>query len=89
MKIIKRVLVTILGISIVLSCSKDEGGSSNNVDSNLILYKNQTGEISANTLQAQYKDSQGVLNFYGNFDAESNPTLIRTFFWVKEIHWCI
>jgi hypothetical protein len=83
MKIINRVLITILVIGIVLSCSKDEGGSSNNVDSNLILYKNQTGDINANALQAQYKDSQGVLNFYGNFDAESNPTLIRTLTYQK------
>lgn len=79
----KKLLLIFISFALAFSCSEKEDESSNNVDSNLIVYKNQTGNVNADALQAQYKDSQGVLNFYGNFDEESNPTIIRTLTYQK------
>ena len=82
MKTIKQLLFLFLLTSVFFSCETDEG-STQSTDFNLIIYKNQTGDVNADALQAQYKDVDGTLNFYGNFDEASNPTTIKTLTYQK------
>jgi len=51
--------------------------------SNLTVYKNQTGDFNADALQAQHIDNNETLNFYVLFDADNNPTAIKTLTYQK------
>jgi hypothetical protein len=64
-------LLAVLFIS--FSCSESDEITSSSIEGNLIVYKNQTGDPNADALQAQHVDADGVLNIYGNFDANNNP----------------
>ena len=75
-------LTFLFALFLFFGCSDDDT-SSDNTESNLIIYKNQTEDNNADALQAQYKDLEGTLNFYGNFDEELNPTTIRTLTYQK------
>jgi hypothetical protein len=76
----------IIGLGIY-SCSSDDGG--NNPDpskpqaSDWTVFKNQTGNPSANALQAQYHNPSGTLNIYGTFDQNNNPYRIHTLTYQK------
>ncbi len=78
-------LTFLFALFLFFGCSDDDT-SSDNTESNLIIYKNQTGDNNADALQAQYKDLEGTLNFYGNFDEELNPTTIRTLTYQKSFN---
>ncbi|WCO02755.1 fibrobacter succinogenes major paralogous domain-containing protein [Psychroserpens ponticola] len=86
MKQLFRLALLVISIFIiVLSCSKDDSTDSTDesTNSNLTVYKNQTGDFNADALQAQHKDSNGTFNFYGHFDGDNNPTTINTLTYQK------
>lgn len=63
---------------LLMSCSKEDNNIADATTSDFTVYKNQTKDVNADALQAQYKDSQTTLNFYGLFDQDKNPTTIKT-----------
>lgn len=81
-------LSTVILVSIV-SCSKtdedktDEDKTDEPIASNFTVYKNQSDDLNADALQAQNIDKKGVLNFYGVFDSQKDPTKIRTITYQK------
>jgi len=64
--------------ALLISCSKEDNGESTPAAIGLTVFKNKTGDVNANTLQAQYKDPKFDIYFYGNFDANNVPTVIKT-----------
>ena len=82
-KQIQKVLVLLSFVILLLACSKEDNTSITTEPSKFTVYKNQTGDNSADALQAQNTDSKGTLNFYGVFDSENNPKEIRTLTYQK------
>ncbi len=85
-KKIPFLLSFIILFSIVLkSCSTDDtiNNSNNEQKIDFKIYKNQTENPDANTLQAQVKTNDATLSFYGTFDADRNPTEIETISYQK------
>ena len=70
-------LLTVIA-ALLISCSKEDNGESTPAAIGLTVFKNKTGDVNANTLQAQYKDPKFDIYFYGNFDANNDPTVIKT-----------
>ena len=68
MKKLSYLLFTFITAIIFNSCSKEEAKFNEPVPSTFTVYKNQTGDVSTDALQAQNTDSKGTLNFYGVFD---------------------
>lgn len=62
----------------VSSCTKEDNNTPTTAANGLMVYKNKTGDVNANALQAQYKDPKFDIYFYGNFDANNDPTAIKT-----------
>ncbi len=83
MKKLSYLLFTFITAIIFNSCSKEEAKFNEPVPSAFMVYKNQTGDVSIDALQAQNTDSKGTLNFYGAFDSENNPREIRTLTYQK------
>jgi uncharacterized protein (TIGR02145 family) len=77
-RIPKLGVLTVIAFLLLLSCSKSDNNTATPTTPNLIVFKNQSSDLNANALQAQYKDSKFEINFYGNFDANNNPTVIKT-----------
>ena len=82
---IQKVLVLLSFVVMIVGCNSDGflGGDLTNKTSDFTVYKNQTGNVNADALQAQHTDSKGTLNFYGVFDSENNPKEIRTLTYQK------
>jgi uncharacterized protein (TIGR02145 family) len=70
-------IVAILAL-FVSSCTKEDNNTPTTAANGLTVYKNKTGDVNANALQAQYKDPKFDIYFYGNFDANNDPTVIKT-----------
>jgi len=79
----KLSLLFAVAMVLIVSCSKEEDKAIEPIASTFTVYKNQTGDASADALQAQNTDSKGTLNFYGAFDSENNPSEIRTLTYQK------
>lgn len=63
------------------SCSKDDDAPK----PKLVVFKNQTGDLNADALQAQCTggNNEYTFNIYGNFDSSNNPTDIKTLTYQK------
>lgn len=72
-------LVTLLISVFILSCKKDDK-TSKPENLNFTVYQNQSDDLNADALQAQYiaPNNDHVINFYGLFDENKNPTTINT-----------
>jgi len=81
--LLKLSLLFTVSLVILVSCSKEDEQTNEQVASTFTVYKNQTGDVNADALQAQNIDSKGTLNFYGAFDSENNPREIRTLTYQK------
>jgi hypothetical protein len=57
----------------LLACSKDDKSTLEPELKKIIVFKNQTGDLNADALQAQYKENDFTLNFYGSFDSNREP----------------
>lgn len=77
MKNYLKFLSCILFIGLTSSCSSDD---STNVNADYTVYKNQTDDLNADALQLNYvaPDNSHIINFYGNFDVDKNPTITNT-----------
>ena len=83
-KLLKKVsLLFAVAMVLIVSCSKEEDKAIEPIASTFTVYKNQTGDVNADALQAQNIDSKGILNFYGAFDSESNPIATKTLTYQK------
>jgi hypothetical protein len=84
MKNFNPFLLIIFSFVIFFSCSEsDDNDYINDNTSGLTVFKNQTGDPNADALQAQHVDAEGVLNIYGDFDVEGNPTKVKTLTYQK------
>lgn len=71
-----------LFLLILFSCSTEDNSSNS---SNYNVYKNKTGDVNANALHAQYiaPNNEHIINIYGLFDLNNNPTIINTITYQK------
>jgi hypothetical protein len=76
-------LLFIVTIGLIISCSKEDNNANEPLASKFTVYKNHTGDVNADALQAQNIDSNGTLNFYGDFNLENDPREIRTLTYQK------
>ena len=83
MKKLSILLFAVIAAILLNSCSKEESKVNEPTTSAFTVYKNPTGDVNADALQAQNTDSKGTLNFYGAFDSENNPSEIRTLTYQK------
>ena len=74
MKKLSILLFAVITALFLNSCSKEESKVNEPTTSAFTVYKNPTGDVNADALQAQNTDSKGTLNFYGAFDSENNPS---------------
>ena len=79
----KLSLLFAVAMVLIVSCSKEEDKAIEPIASTFTVYKNQTGDVNADALQAQNIDSKGILNFYGAFDSENNPIATKTLTYQK------
>ncbi|MGV9003095.1 hypothetical protein [Flavobacterium sp.] len=70
---ILKIIFTFLIFGISISCSKDDDSSNQPENSMMTVYKNQTGNLEGNALQAKYKKTDYTFNFYGLFDSNNEP----------------
>ena len=63
----------LFSLLMLLACSKDDKSPAEPELKKIIVYKNQTGDLNADALQAQYKENDFTLNFYGAFDDNREP----------------
>lgn len=71
------IAVLVLFVGIFVGCSGEEE-SQPSMAGEFRMFKNQTDQLSANALQAMYKNNGETLDFYGTFDDERNPNLPTT-----------
>jgi len=67
---------------ILFSCSTEDNSPNS---SNYNVYKNKTGDVNANALHAQYvaPNNEHIINIYGLFDLNNNPTIVNTITYQK------
>jgi uncharacterized protein (TIGR02145 family) len=80
-KISRILLITLSCVALFFSCSKEDNAS----EPKLVVYKNQTGDLNADALQAQCTggNNEYTINIYGNFDSSNNPKDIKTLTYQK------
>ncbi len=79
-------ILIVVFLLISLGCSQDQESSANtNPNSNLTVFTNQTGDLNANALQAQYIDEQngGTMNIYGTFNNDGTPKQISNIRYIR------
>lgn len=80
-------MLFLFGLGVAIGCSKEDSpeGDQQPVDSNFMLFKNQTGNPDADALQAQYTSefNDYKVNYYGTFNADGAPTDINTITYQK------
>lgn len=88
MKLSIRVLLLVLPLLMltVNSCKKDDGDQLPAASYTTTAYTNQTGNPNANALMLHVvnNNDHSVLNFYGTFDLDGNPTKLSSVVFQKE-----
>jgi len=83
-KIVSKFLFLLaLGFTLLLSCSKSDNNTDVPVTSGITVYKNQSTDVNADALQAQFKDPKFTVNIYGDFDTDKNPKKVKTLTYQK------
>lgn len=77
----KLIFIFLSFTAVFFSCSKDDDAPK----PKLVVFKNQTGDLNADALQAQCTggNNEYTFNIYGNFDSSNNPTDIKTLTYQK------
>lgn len=77
----KIIYFTAIASLLLFSCSKSD--SPEVIAPSITVYKNQSTDVNADALQAQFKDSNFTVNIYGDFDADKTPNKVKTLTYQK------
>ena len=77
----KIIYFTAIASLLLFSCSKSD--SPEVIAPSITVYKNQSTDVNADALQAQFKDSNCTVNIYGDFDADKTPSKVKTLTYQK------